>query len=288
MKENTYMRIGDLSKKSGVSKQMIHFYLKEKILPAPLKTSKTMSYYNDRHLKRLIDIQLLRMRKQNSTKFLKKHFDESNSHQKEGSANQDNCSDELASFQHPNIIKKKQITQAGIKIFSQKGYYKTRVQDITDDIGVSTGSFYKHFENKQDLFMNVVNDVLRTLVGDTAAAIKQEKDYIKKLYLRGKTFFNNYSKYFEILSILRREVSSDEKWAIEIIRKIHLELSQPLIQETTQAIKDGILKDIDAELFAYHLIGLIDIMTFRSTFDEKYDFETIWKHIEQMLQGLRK
>ena len=48
-----WFRIGQLEKLSGVNRRTIHFYLKEGLLPPPMKTGKTMSYYDETHLKRL-------------------------------------------------------------------------------------------------------------------------------------------------------------------------------------------------------------------------------------------
>ena len=52
-------RISDVMAKSGVSRQAIHYYVKEGLLSPPFKTSKNFGWYSDQHLKTLALIQKL-------------------------------------------------------------------------------------------------------------------------------------------------------------------------------------------------------------------------------------
>lgn len=47
------MKISELAKAAGVSKQTIHFYLREGLLSPPVQSSRNMAYYDDRHLEEI-------------------------------------------------------------------------------------------------------------------------------------------------------------------------------------------------------------------------------------------
>ena len=51
-----------LIKKTGVEKQTIHFYIREGLLPIPVKTGRNTAYYNEEHVKRLEQIKELKKR----------------------------------------------------------------------------------------------------------------------------------------------------------------------------------------------------------------------------------
>lgn len=51
--------------------------------------------------------------------------------------------------------KKKLLIEAGLKLFSSKGFYTTSVQEIAQEAGVSKGAFYIHFESKEDLLLAI-------------------------------------------------------------------------------------------------------------------------------------
>ncbi len=44
---------------------------------------------------------------------------------------------------------------SAFKVFNEKGYAKTTLQDIAEDAGVTRGAVYWHFKNKTDLFENL-------------------------------------------------------------------------------------------------------------------------------------
>lgn len=54
------MRMAELSRLSGVSRETIHFYVREGLLPRPAKGGKTVAYYDEAHLERLRVIRRLR------------------------------------------------------------------------------------------------------------------------------------------------------------------------------------------------------------------------------------
>ena len=75
------MTIGELSKRTGVSTQTIHYYLKEGLLPKPDKTSKTWAYYTYTHVERINMIRNLKERYFFPLKVIKGILAEVSSHQ---------------------------------------------------------------------------------------------------------------------------------------------------------------------------------------------------------------
>jgi AcrR family transcriptional regulator len=51
-----------------------------------------------------------------------------------------------------------QILESSRKLFSEKGYYETYVEDVIREAHVGKGTFYRHFENKEELFKAVVRE----------------------------------------------------------------------------------------------------------------------------------
>lgn len=50
------------------------------------------------------------------------------------------------------LVRKKEILDAAIRIFSEKGYEKTSIADIARSIQVAQGLCYRYFPSKEDLF----------------------------------------------------------------------------------------------------------------------------------------
>ncbi|MBU0462704.1 MAG: TetR/AcrR family transcriptional regulator [Proteobacteria bacterium] len=61
--------------------------------------------------------------------------------------------------QREKELRRSTILTAAEKLFAQKGYRKTRIEDIADIAEISVGSVYGHFKNKEDLLIGVLDDI---------------------------------------------------------------------------------------------------------------------------------
>lgn len=57
VRQKKFMRMSELARAAGVSAQTIHFYLREGLLPPPVKTAPNMAYYGPEHVE---EIQLIK------------------------------------------------------------------------------------------------------------------------------------------------------------------------------------------------------------------------------------
>jgi len=284
MNEQKYMKISELSRQSGVPKSTIHYYLREGLLHPPKKTGRTMAYFNSTHLDRLAAIKRLRKNLRMPIAFLKQELARTGSLGKQ-SRDENVLSD---AEPEPKESRKAEIINAAIEVFSQKGYHCAKVSDITQKAGISIGTFYIHFQNKRDLFIEVVEEVFRHIVGDAARNIKGEEDLGKRLVIRGRTFFENYTRYMEILNQLRAEIASEEQWPQEKLNRMYLALTGPVIKEAREGIERGEVRaGVDPELLAFALTGLIEILSFRISLDTKYTIEDAIRFIgDLVINGL--
>src|SRR5579875_2526973 len=56
--------------------------------------------------------------------------------------------------------RQKEIALAAIKLFEQKGYHATSVQDIADEVGIQKGSLYHYIHSKEDLLMQIAYEAI--------------------------------------------------------------------------------------------------------------------------------
>ncbi len=69
-------KMADLCARTGLPRQVVHFYIREGLLPEGRKTGKTMAYYADEHLERLRLIKRLQEERFLPLKAIKALFDE--------------------------------------------------------------------------------------------------------------------------------------------------------------------------------------------------------------------
>jgi AcrR family transcriptional regulator len=48
------------------------------------------------------------------------------------------------------------IIEQALKMFSERGYYRTKMTDIASELGVSKGAIYQYFDSKEQLFIEAI------------------------------------------------------------------------------------------------------------------------------------
>lgn len=80
----------------------------------------------------------------------------------------------------------KKIIESGIEHFLKYGYERSNLRKICKDAGVTTGAFYRHFEDKEDLFVSLVQPLAEEILSFYAKFEKEsfeslDKDDVAKL-----------------------------------------------------------------------------------------------------------
>src|SRR5690349_16106069 len=55
-------------------------------------------------------------------------------------------------------ITRRELMRAGRKLFSEKGLYESRIEDLTGTAGIAKGTLYLYFRNKEALVLDVTSE----------------------------------------------------------------------------------------------------------------------------------
>lgn len=98
----------------------------------------------------------------------------------------------------------RRLLEAGMVEFEERGFHGVRVDDVVRRAGISHGTFYLYFANKEDLFKALLRDVLRdveVLAGDFPVVTRDEPG--KKALRRWvRMFFDVYASHATVIRIL--------------------------------------------------------------------------------------
>src|SRR5262249_32790885 len=67
--------------------------------------------------------------------------------------------------------RREQVLRHAKRIFARKGYHRTNIADIIDRAQIARGTFYLYFENKKDLF----EELLEQVVGELGLRIQRRR-----------------------------------------------------------------------------------------------------------------
>ncbi|MFC7185374.1 TetR/AcrR family transcriptional regulator [Halorubrum yunnanense] len=66
-----------------------------------------------------------------------------------------------------------QLVEAGRELFTQFGFERTRISDLTAEVGIGTSTFYQFFDSKEALYVDVLLAERESLEGKIAAAVAE-------------------------------------------------------------------------------------------------------------------
>ncbi|SDM91639.1 TetR/AcrR family transcriptional regulator [Sediminibacillus halophilus] len=123
--------------------------------------------------------------------------------------------------------KKRNIIEASIALFAEKGFYATSVQEIVDKSNLSKGSFYLHFRSKDELMLRIF-EYYYDLMNSKVEEVRQEnlppkESFIKQIRIQLEEIIKH--KDFIITQFREQTISLNEE-LFEFIRQKDIEIKR--------------------------------------------------------------
>ena len=180
---------------------------------------------------------------------------------------------------------RKEIAQAALAVFAEKGYERSSIQEIMDRADFAVSTFYVLFESKDDLYYKVLTDVARRCGDILDEAIRGGKDEMEQLakFARAKGVI--YREYPDDILLFNKEISDEISGTTKHGKTSIPEIYEHFMLKIQELFAAGINKNIfvkgDPVVMAMSLDSMTNAMLQLSIKDpETYIFED---HIETML-----
>ncbi|WP_127587783.1 TetR/AcrR family transcriptional regulator [Paenibacillus koleovorans] len=109
--------------------------------------------------------------------------------------------------------KKRQIIEAAMKCFAEKGYRGTSIQDIADTMGIGKGSLYFYFRSKEDLLVSICKHHFETMFLEFRALMQDPqiapRDKLIRQVVLNYAYFVQHGDFFKMLLEERFEVNEE-------------------------------------------------------------------------------
>lgn len=289
MTKKRELKIGELEKVSGIRRSTIHHYVNYGLLHRPIKTGRTMAYYDETHVKRLEAIQKIKVEYLKTARttripldLIKHKLSESYSLVKPTGAGRDS---RPKKGKENNQRKREAIIEATLQLYANRGYYLTNIRDVARAAGISSPTFYRYFRDKRELFVETIEYVVRNFKREIREAIKDEKDPSRRSKIMFETFYAHYPKIGEILNQLRSGVIIGDHWARERLSRLYREMMENLIKEIRGAVRSGILRPVNPVLLAYFNLAINEAGLHLTSMDETYTIDEVMYFVGDMLNS---
>lgn len=183
------------------------------------------------------------------------------------------------------------ILQVAESLFASEGYHKTSMERIADAAEVSVGAVYFYFKNKEDLLLNLLDEIgyrLRTILG---AEFTKHGASMEGFKLAGTNFFETFcTQYPEKVAIVFRE-SVGQSPLVEERRKLIFNKLISDVRSALARVSENMGSDFktgfSAEVIAVSILGIYERVAYQYLFwqDKSSDLEAIGKDAVAFIVG---
>jgi len=190
---------------------------------------------------------------------------------------------------------REKIIHAARRVFAEKGYSQTRIQDLLKAAGVSPGAFYNYFSNKEELFLEIVReagDGFRDSIKkirESRIRIGSQEELYSVLTESIRYFFEFVKRNKAGVRILFREQQNANPRIRETLNEIVAEIHQDLKRDIQRGINMGRIAISDPEIAAWGIISAVSGVGLNYLGHPKIEQERLTKALaELILLGLFK
>lgn len=148
------------------------------------------------------------------------------------------------------------LINAALRLFGERGYHATSLQDVIRAAGCSKGAFYHYFDSKEDLLLLFHDTFIDHLLDYAERVREQPGDPLAKLEAVLRHLLESLSTFHNHMAVFNNEARflTQEKFRLVEIKRDRYEAAvRGLVQES---IDQGTLRaDLDPKIFSFALFG---------------------------------
>lgn len=183
---------------------------------------------------------------------------------------------------------KRKIFETSMKLFAQKGYDATSIEEITATVGVAKGTLYYHFSSKEEIFNFLIEEGIKLLQNSIDIKTSKLSSYIDKIKAIVLIQIKIVVKYEDIITILLSQFWGKEARNEKCKNHIY-EYINTIENIVKEGIEAGQIIKGDPEAIASEIYGLIcSSLVYKLRNNGEIEIMKLYKEFEEtVIEGLR-
>jgi AcrR family transcriptional regulator len=157
-------------------------------------------------------------------------------------------------------VKEVEIFEAAARIFKQKGYHATSMQDIADAVGLQKGSLYHYLSSKEDLLFRISERAIEAINARLADIRDTPVAPAEKLRAAIENHVQVLASNLDLLAVFLQEghrLTREQQARLFQERQRYEDIFADILQE---GIAAGQFRRLDVRVASYGILGMINWM----------------------------
>jgi len=161
---------------------------------------------------------------------------------------------------------REEILLAAQKVFAAKGFFPTTMSDIARKAEFGTGTLYKYFKSKEELYFTLVDEKVEEINRVVKAELSQKTSSVERIKKALELQFDFFERNRDFFRIYTSERSRFE-WTVkdELGKGIHEKMIayiNLLTEVMEQGVEEGEFKRLNPMNMAHALAGIVNSFIF--------------------------
>jgi AcrR family transcriptional regulator len=160
-----------------------------------------------------------------------------------------------------------EILAAAMRVFCERGFHQTNLAEVAREAGISKGTIYLYFKNKEDLFIALVQGVVPN-PEDLSAELQrgmsngQAGSFSRSLHRLAQVAYRRFCtpEFRALFSMVVAEALRHPEWGELYFRRVLLGLNRRIAEVFAQAMAAGECRRVDPVLAARAFGGMFLVM----------------------------
>jgi AcrR family transcriptional regulator len=175
-----------------------------------------------------------------------------------------------------SLDKKNEIIDKAIEYFSKNGIADTKIEEITNAMGIGKGTLYLYFKGKRDLLFQCIERLTTIVIPkEVWLDIREETNYHMRFKKRLAAFLKAFPTFCGILGLVTQNLESNDPELAKKAGDAYRLLAGPIIKDLRWARNHGWIREIDEDVIAYILLASGEGMGNILKTDPRYNIEKI-------------
>lgn len=175
------------------------------------------------------------------------------------------------------------ILEAAARVFAEKGYHETRMDDIVTAADSSKGSLYFHFPNKEEIFFGLIDTFIGLLESRLQETLSSERHGMDQMDAALTTSLRLFTQYRAMAKIVLVQAVGLGAAFEQRRRGINDRFVAIIQRRIEKGIRDGSLPPQNAELAARAWVGALNEIVINWIYTGAPDLETAAPEIKAFL-----
>lgn len=163
----------------------------------------------------------------------------------------------------PSKRRRQEVIDVAARIFNEKGYEATSIQEIAEEVGILKGSLYYYIDTKEDLLFSVIEEAYDAALNLVERLEQRDGGALELIEALVHGHAEVFSKNYVQTSVFFREFRALSEERQKTIREAGDVYIRFLVSQIRRGQRSGEVKsEINPRLSAIGIIGMMNSMAF--------------------------